>query len=49
MTGWRVEEVEGLRRSIAMLPPLHPAALDRETALVVLAALEDALRRLGER
>lgn len=49
MARWSVEDVEGLRRSVAMLPPLHPAALDRETALLVLAALEDALRRLAER
>lgn len=31
-----------------MLPPAHPAALDRETALAVLSALLVALRGLGE-
>lgn len=37
-------EIERLRRSVAMLPPLTPAALNRETALEVL----DQLKRLQE-
>lgn len=40
------EQAEHLRRSVAMLPPTHPAALDRETALAVLAALVAALEAL---
>ncbi len=36
-------EVEQLRRSIAMLPPECPAALDRERALELLDQLERAL------
>jgi hypothetical protein len=32
--------VERLRRSVAMLAPRHPAALDRETALALLEELQ---------
>jgi hypothetical protein len=39
------ENVEGLRRSVAMLPPQAPA-LNREDAIEVLAALQAALRRV---
>jgi hypothetical protein len=33
-------ELENLRRSIAMLRPLHPAALDRERAIRLLEQLQ---------
>ena len=41
-------EVEQLRRSIAMLRPGAPDALDREQAMRVLAALRDVQGRLYE-
>jgi hypothetical protein len=41
-------EVEQLRRSIAMLRPGAPDALDREQAMRVLAALRDVQGRLDE-
>lgn len=40
-----VEEIEQLRRSVAMLAPRHPAALDRELALDILAELQRLQRR----
>ncbi len=40
-----VEETEQLRRSIVMLAPRHPAAIDRELALEILAELLRLQRR----
>ena len=41
----RLWELETLRRSLAMLPPLSPG-LKREEAMRLIAELEDAERRL---
>ena len=40
-----VEETEQLRRSVAMLAPRHPAAVDRELALDILSELQRLQRR----
>jgi len=42
------EQVENLRRSVAMLPPGAPA-LNRDEAMKLLAQLAEALRQLRRR
>jgi hypothetical protein len=37
--------VESLRRSVVMLAPRHPAALDREAAIEILSELQRLQRR----
>jgi hypothetical protein len=37
--------VESLRRSLAMLAPRHPAALDREAAMEILSEMQRLQRR----
>jgi hypothetical protein len=42
---WDDYALERIRRSVAMLTPRHPAALDREAALGLLAELQHARQR----
>jgi predicted nucleic acid-binding Zn-ribbon protein len=42
----RLSELEGMRRSIAMLNPRTARVLDREEAMALLRELQDVQRRL---